>query len=257
MKPIFALLALVLPLAAVAGAVDSSQSAAVGGVADSGPPASARPAARPATALTSGALLAQVTRDVDRHFQLDGDLRLDLLQTWEPPQQAAQTWTVSVSEYPEYAGSNMFLRVRIAADGADLGEASLLVHAALWRDAWVSRMPLSSGSAFDPAELGTQRVDFFRQRDALPAASAEQGMIFCRDIAPDRVITWHDVARRPLVHKGEIVDVIGSEGMLYVTMKAMALENGARGDLVRVRNLESLKSISAEVIGDDRVEIHF
>jgi flagella basal body P-ring formation protein FlgA len=73
----------------------------------------------------------------------------------------------------------------------------------------------------------------------------------------DSLITWHDLARRPLVKKGDIVDVIATEGLLSVSMKALAMENGVRGDLVTVRNLETRKDISGIVVSDDRVEVHF
>ncbi len=76
--------------------------------------------------------------------------------------------------------------------------------------------------------------------------------MFARDVPPDRVLTWHDIARRPLVRKGEVVEVAASEGRLFLSMKALALQAGARGDLITVRNLESLKDISGLVVRQPR-----
>ena len=89
-------------------------------------------------------------------------------------------------------------------------------------------------------------MDCFRERDA-PAGHGRRrtSHLFARDVPADRLLTWHDIARRPLVRKGEMVESTATEGKLYVTMKALALENGARGDLITVRNLESRKDISA------------
>lgn len=248
MKPTLSLLllsALVVPAPAFAGV-------AAGG------PAAAAVAAKPApTAYTSDRLTSELARILSDHFQLDGDLELDLQQPWQPPTQTASRWALEVLEYPEYVGSNMLVRVRLTGDGVPVWENTLLVQGSLWRDAWFSRAPLASGSIFDPSVLAAERVDFFRQRDALPAGQASGDMIFSRDIPPDRMLTWNDLAKRPLVHRGDIVEAVASEGMLYVTMKVLALENGARGDLVLVRNMESMKNISAQVIGDDRVEVHF
>ena len=53
--------------------------------------------------------------------------------------------------------------------------------------------------------------------------------MFARDVPADRMLTWHDIARRPLVHKGEVVEVFAGEGRLSLSMKALALQNGARG----------------------------
>jgi len=71
------------------------------------------------------------------------------------------------------------------------------------------------------------------------------------------MLTWHDLARRPLVRKGDLVEATAREGTLYVTMKALALENGARGDIINLRNPESHKEISAQVVDDGHVEIRF
>ena len=51
-----------------------------------------------------------------------------------------------------------------------------------------------------------------------------------------------------LVRKGEIVDVIAYQGMIGITMRAKVQENGVRGDMVFLRNLESNK----EFAGEDR-----
>ncbi len=69
------------------------------------------------------------------------------------------------------------------------------------------------------------------------------------------LVTWLDVGHRPLVRKGDIVEVSATEGLLHVSMKALALENGALGDVVTVRNPESLKTIPALVVGESHVEI--
>ncbi|MEY2878490.1 MAG: hypothetical protein RLZZ15_870, partial [Verrucomicrobiota bacterium] len=70
-------------------------------------------------------------------------------------------------------------------------------------------------------------------------------------------LTWHDLARRPLVKKGEVVEVSAQEGRLVVTLKALALENGAQGDTVTVRNPESQRKFAAVVVDENRVQVRF
>jgi flagella basal body P-ring formation protein FlgA len=40
-------------------------------------------------------------------------------------------------------------------------------------------------------------------------------------------------------------------------MKALAMENGAQGDVVTVRNPESRKDFAAQVIDENRVQVRF
>ena len=53
------------------------------------------------------------------------------------------------------------------------------------------------------------------------------------------------------------VEVSAVDGMLAVTMKALAMENGAQGDTVTVRNPESRKDFAAMVIDENRVQVRF
>ena len=59
------------------------------------------------------------------------------------------------------------------------------------------------------------------------------------------------------VRKGEVVEVAASDGQLVVVLKALALQNGALGDLVAVRNLDSRKEFTAFVTHENRVQVRF
>jgi flagella basal body P-ring formation protein FlgA len=214
-------------------------------------------AAPPPALFTSDQLLSAVANDLTGHFRLEGDLKLETLRPWTPPATTASNWAVVVTDYPPEPSTTMVVRCRLLGDGAVADDTTLVLRASLWRDAWYARQPLSSGALFDPQSLDARRVDCLREHDALPATDGDPSFIFSRQVPANQLLRWHDIVRRPLVRKGEIVDVIASEGMLFVTLRALALENGAQGELVVVRNLESRKDISAVVVADDRVKVNF
>jgi flagella basal body P-ring formation protein FlgA len=209
------------------------------------------------TPLTQAAVVEALTRDLSAHFNLEGDLQLELLRPWNPPAHVATDWRVVINEYPSVANSAMLLRCSWLADGAPAGEGTLTVHASLWRDAWVARQPLTNGAIFDSGALETRRVDLLRDRDALPASVGDQTFIFARAVNPGRIVTWRDVARRPLVRKGDLVEVTAADGMLSISMKALALQNGAQGEAVTLRNLESRKDFTAFVTDENRAQVRF
>ena len=221
------------------------------------PAASRAAAAAPAAPCEAGFFRAELERQMSAHFGLEGDFQLDFLRPWTPPSGAAARWEVSVSEYPSGAASIMTLRFELLGDGIPFESGSLLVRGCLWRDVWFAREPIQAGETFSPGLLAIQRVDCFRSHDGLPASAGDRSMIFSRDVAADRMLTWHDLSKRPLVRKGALVEVTAREGELYVTMKALALQNGASGDIITLRNIESHNEISGQVIADNRVEVHF
>lgn len=236
-------------------------SAAVACSADRPAPTNVAPApaadASVSSPFTQENFTAALTRDLASHFNLEGDLQLEFLRPWSSPDRVARDWQVQITEYPSVAASSMLLRCRVIADGESLGETTLTLRAALWRDAWVARQPLANNTPFDASQLETRRVDLLRERDALPAAVGDRSFNFVRGVQAGRLLTWRDIARRPLVRKGEMVEVSAADGMLVVTMKALAMQNGAQGEVVTVRNLDSKKDFSAFVIDENRVQVRF
>lgn len=200
--------------------------------------------------------LGAVADELARHFNLEGDLRLELLRPVPTPDRLAREWRVQVVEFPSIAGSSMLVRCRVLADQVPVLDTNLVLRACLWREVWVARQPALIGAVVDPAQCDTRRVDLFRERDALPAIATD-GFIFTRNVQPGHVLSWRDIARRPLVKKGDVVEVSASDGLLSISMKALAMQNGAKGEAVTVRNLESRKDFTAFVVDENRVQVRF
>ncbi len=246
------LLLLRLLLVTVTSCLSAQIATVVPAIPAGGPAAVAVPAP-----LTRDRLLAFLAGDLANHFNLDGDLELELQRPWTSPARVAGRWIVSVLEYPSLPSSSMLVRCRVAADTGEVADTSLLLRAARWRDAWVTRSPLASGAIFDPAQLESRRVDLFRERDVVPVTVGDRSFVYARAVPAGRLLTWRDIGRRPLVKKGHLVEVSAADGLLVVTLKALAMENGAEGDTVTVRNPESQKSFAAVVVDENRVQVRF
>lgn len=210
-----------------------------------------------ASPLTQDNFAVLLARELSSHFNLEGDLQLELMRHWETPNRVAHRWQVSVVEYPAVPSSAMIVRCRLHADGTLVSDLQVVLRAALWRDAWVARQPLSNNAPFDAALLDARRVDFFRERDVVPASVGDHTFIFSRAVQPGRLLTWRDIGRRPLVRKGEMVEVSVAEGQLSISMKGLAMQNGAQGEAIMIRNLESKKDFTAFVIDENRVQVRF
>ena len=218
------------------------------------PAAAAEPDAGP---LTQERVAAGLVQDLSAHFNLEGDLQLELLRPWTPPDLMAREWRVVVTDYPAIAAAAMLVRCRLFADGVRAGEGTLTRRSLLWRDAGAARPPLATGADFDPALLEVRRGDFFRDRDALPATVGTPRYMFARAVGAGRLLTWRDVARRPLVRKGDLVEVTATDGQLRIAMKGLALQSGAEGDSVTIRNPDSRRDFTAYVIDENRVQVRF
>ena len=232
-----------------------------GAAAEPGPAAAPSPAA-PAAELAAAPLardfmVGELRRELTSHFNLEGELQLDLPRGWVPPAKAAIQWLVEITEFPAIASAAMLVRCRIFGDGVMAADSAFVVTARHLREVWIARGPVTAGAVFDATALDVRRVDLFRDREALPVSVGDRNSIFARSVPAGRALTWRDVARRPLVRKGDIVDVSIAEGRLIVTMKGRALESGAQGDIVNIQNPDSRKSFAAVVTHENHVQVRF
>lgn len=207
--------------------------------------------------LTRDVALAALNEQVSAHYSVEGELQLELLRAWAEPAASKAPYAIVVTEFPNQLSSNLLLRARLETAGSQPSEITLTFRAQLWREVWSTRQPVSRDDTFDPSVLETRRVDTLREREAVSVSSGDRSLTFARNLPAGRLLTWRDLARRSLVKKGELVDVSANDGPLLVSMKALALQSGAAGDTILVRNIESKKDIAALIVAENRVKVRF
>lgn len=91
--------------------------------------------------------------------------------------------------------------------------------------------------------------------DALGEPAAIVGMAAKRRLTPGRAIRRFDLERARLVQRdGHVVIIYAAPGLLLKTM-GRALSDGAEGDSIAVLNLQSKRTIFAEVTGPGEVRV--
>ncbi len=223
----------------------------------SGQTAVATVAAPTPAAFTVETMLADLNRQLVERFQLRGELQLELARPWTAPAGATSSVESTIIEYPARIASTLLVQVRLQSGGRVFGSYPILLKAQLLRDVWASRIPLERGSTFDSAQLDTLRVDVLQQRETVPVDTTETDFTYVMSVPAGRPLVWRDLVRRSLIRKGQIVEVSAIDGTLTITTKAMAMENGAAGDTVRLRNLESKKDFTALVVAEARAQVRF
>lgn len=81
------------------------------------------------------------------------------------------------------------------------------------------------------------------------------GMILRRPMRSGNMVRTTDVKRPELVKKGSAVRILLYQGPLKLSSVGKALESGGKGDLIRIMNMASKKTIEARVTAEGRVEI--
>ena len=216
------------------------------------------PATRAYT-LDSSALLGELEKELAARLSLTGDLKLTLAQPWKPVKLPGADFAVSIVELPQGGIAGMFaLHVKVTSGGELAGDWQMSLRAQLWQEVWIAAARLDRGQALDRTLLATQKVDVLREHQQLLSAEVDPaGLEVAQTISASRALTKRDVIERPLVRRGQVVDVVAERGRLNVSMKALALESGAAGELIRLRNIESRKEFSAQILNENKVQVHF
>ena len=198
--------------------------------------------------VTLAALLA------DR-YQTTGDLRL----SWHrpPPATVPLDTDLAVVSAPPELSSQILVGLRATDTAGRPADFTLVVRAELWREGWALRQPAPLGAALTATALDSRPYDALRERDALALDPASPELDFARAVPAGRLLVWRDVIRRPLVRRGQSVDVLATDGALTVSLRAVALHDAARGEPVRVRNPDSRREFVATVVAESRASVRF
>ncbi len=78
-----------------------------------------------------------------------------------------------------------------------------------------------------------------------------------RSLRKGEVFERSAVAFPPMIKRGEVVTITAQKGILTVTAKGMAQQNGNTGDTIRVRNISSKKDLVCKVTGPVAVTVEF
>ena len=209
--------------------------------------------------LTIDKLLPELVDSIKKNLQIDGDLRLTPRETWTPFYNQSKLWKVEMVEtIPPDLAAVSIIQFKVYTGSKLLGVWKQSFHCQLFKDVLVSEKSFEKGRFVDETEFEGRTMDVLqmRQRPVLVGDELTRQQLR-QAIRPGTTLLWRHISAIPLVRKGDIVDVIASQGGLIINLKGQARENGADGDFILVRNPHSKRDFQAQVINDKKVRVLF
>lgn len=81
------------------------------------------------------------------------------------------------------------------------------------------------------------------------------GQICKQNISADNPLTPYNIELPKLVHRGEQIVIVVSHDNLNISMDGVAMNDGALGESIKVKNLSSKRVIEAQVSGIKKVQV--
>jgi len=145
-------------------------------------------------------------------------------------------------------------RLRFAAHCPGLPSRTLLLRAQLSAEVLVAAAALNAGQAIAETDLRLERRDITNTPDALSRSEAAVGQSPRSSLRPGQLLSQRQLQAALLVRRGQKVAIVARRGGLEVQAAGEALEAGAQGAQIRVRNLASGRIIAARVLDAGQVE---
>lgn len=201
------------------------------------------------------ALTAALQRD---HVRDLGELELTLTRRWAALTVTnAAPVTLQILDLPTLGvTANFIVRFALQAGGQPLGTWQMPVTARVWRDVWIARSPLRRGLPLTEADRVRERRDALQIRDAYTGSEADDPWLELAESVPAGApLLQRHVKARTLVRRGQVVEAVARSGALAVSLKVEVLEDGAAGQQVRVRNLQTKREFRGKVENETTVTV--
>ena len=169
---------------------------------------------------------------------------------------ADKTLQLRVLYHPGAPMAYMRVKFDLQADSEQIGEWTVYYRAKLYRDVWVARSPGQAKKPLDQIDLAKERRDVINVRQPLwQGKKADSRYCLGQGVSSGSLIYDRHIKLTPVVKRGQIAHAFVQIRSLTVRLKVEVLEDGAPGETVRIRNLQTKKEIRGTVINEKYIKV--
>jgi flagella basal body P-ring formation protein FlgA len=186
-----------------------------------------------------------------------GELELAFQQPWPAQLFPDEPLTLKLLVVPTAGVTPSFIvRFEIHAAHETIGTFQASVQAHVWREVWIAHTSIKRGELTDNADITRERRDVINIREALANYTAEDPSLeFAESVSAGTPLPARVLKPMAVIHRGQTANALVSDGALTITMKVVALEDGAPGQTIHFRNSSSARSLSGKVLNEQTILI--
>jgi len=148
------------------------------------------------------------------------------------------------------------LRVEASVDGEHVARFLATAVVDDWREVPVLSRALERGQLISPTDIQIVRLNLYKQpADIVDDVTEVFGRRAKAGMAAGETIRRSQIDLPPVVAKGQKVSIVYNNGPLYATATGVAMEDGQKKQIITVRNEQSKKVVTAEIVSEDEVKV--
>lgn len=214
--------------------------------------------------LSNGACFGQQTAVVEKRLTSlleeaygprDMQVKLDGI----PPllKQDIKVRSINVYTMPEVGGKGLAFMEFEGADGK-LRASYIPFRVYEKKKLFYTKRVLPKGSQISADDLGSKETYTSESELIYPKDLQDVvGKVLKRDVAPGTVLTTLIIDSAQVIHRGEMITIVGENTQLLVKTKGKAEEPGRVGERIRVKNLSSEREVVGRVADNGTVIVEF
>lgn len=159
--------------------------------------------------------------------------------------------------HDKYLGQKT-ISVLIKVNGVAKGKVKMRGNLELYGDVVIVSRRLNRRDIISNEDLAVVRRNitmFSHELVTSPGEAIGQGLK--TSLGPGAILLKQYLEEQPLVKRGDLVTITATTPSMQITTKGEARSQGAKGDIVRVKNLSSRQMISAQVVSHGMVRVDF
>ncbi len=150
------------------------------------------------------------------------------------------------------------LTVLVKVDDKFIKRLRVNANVAVYQDVIKTINSLQRGSVIGTSDVVIERTRTERMlRDIPTSLDKVIGKAATRNIQNGKIVKFRDLKKVPTVKRGARVIILARKGSMKITAPGTVREDGFKNSIVQVVNLETKKTIYAEVINGNTVEVRF
>ncbi len=119
----------------------------------------------------------------------------------------------------------------------------------------VMNRQLIPGEKISAKDFRIEEVDITYAKDGLPQAGEVEGQLAGRFLQINQPIYKSDYRRELAINRGQLIRAVSGNETFEISSQAVAEEQGYVGDTIKVRNSESQKTLSGQIIEKGVVKV--
>ncbi len=213
----------------------------------------------PVFTLSVAQMLADIQAALVERYSLDGELEVYTTTALNDVEITGMDYELVFVNLPaRKLQSTARVHFKIMSNGKKVAEYRLNLRLEYWMTAYVAKRNFRPGEFLSANDFEVKDVDALQFR--YPIVTSDVSLMqyeAASRIVAGKPLYKKDLGLKPFVHQGDLVDVIAVEGALSISLKAIALEDGNIGSLIRLRNPRSRKEFQAHITHEKTLRVFF